>query len=228
MKQIKFFTLTISIILLTALSAAAFFPPDGRGPLGTKRLQMMQAVLGLTDGQSKALKEVFADARENMQAILQDNNLKRKDMKVLRTLSGKFKEEGSKELATVLTTEEIQAMREQLFAANAHEFILLSPEDKQVSLQDLLGFDAEKASQVVTILEQKKSQHELVLANLGYNTEQIASFRQELITQREKTKQSLEEILTQEQMELLEKIRDNRRQQGYGPFSPFAAERQLP
>lgn len=228
MKQVKFFTLTISIVLSTALSAAAFGPLEGRGPFGVKHLQMMQTILDLTDEQSKAVEEVFADVRGNMQVILHGYDLKRQDMKVLRTLTGKFQEEGRKELATVLTIEEMQAMLEQLFAGNALEFILLSPEDKQVSLQDTLGFDTEKASRVVGILEQKKFQYELVLANLGYDPEQIVTLCQELIFQREKVKQSLEEILYQEQIELLEKIGNNRRQQGHGSFAPFATEGQLP
>ena len=228
MKQVQFFTLTISIVLLTALSVAAFGPPESRRPFSAQHLQMMQTILGLTDEQSKSVEEIFADAKGNIRIFLQGYNLKRQDMKVLRTLIAKFKEEGKKELATVLTTEEMQAMQEQLFAGNTFGFIQLSSEDKQVSLQDTLGFDTEKASRVVRILEQKKSQHEQVLTSLGYDPEQIVMFRQELIAQREKVKQSLEEVLSQEQMELLEKIENNRRQQGHGPFAQFVTERQLP
>ena len=228
MKQSKIFTLTISIILFSALCAVAFGPPENRGSFGARHLQMMQTVLGLTDEQSMDVQEVFADSRKNMAAILQDNNLNKQDLIVLRTLTAKFQEEGREELTAVLTAEEVQAMQEQVFAGNALEFILLSSEDKHVRLQNVPGFDTEKANRVVAILEQKKSQHELVLANLGYDTGKIAAFLQDLIAQREKVKQRLEGILSQEQTELFEKIGKNRRQQGHGSFSPFAMERQLP
>ncbi len=223
MKQKKIFTLVISMVLLAACGAAAFGPPEGGGHFGTKQLQMMQTILDLTDEQSTAVKKVFTDTRNNILMIIENNGLQRNDMKVLRTLTGKFKEEGQKQLATVLSEEEIQVMHEKLFTENTLTFILLPSAEKQAWLQDTLGLDAERAGQVSTLLEQKKSQHKQVLVNLGYDAEQIVKFRQELIAQRQDAKKSLQKILSMQQMDLFEKISTRMKLAERGPFAPFGA-----
>ena len=75
MKQIKLITLAISLVLLTARIAAAFCPPEDRCPFGVKHLQMMQAILNLTDEQSTVVENMFTDVRKNTQVIIKNYNL---------------------------------------------------------------------------------------------------------------------------------------------------------
>ncbi len=227
MKQAKIITLSIFMILLTAMGAVAFGPPKDQGPFNTKQLQMMQAILDLTDEQNTAVKEIFAGARKNIQMLAQNNHLKRKDIQVLRTLINKFKEEGQEQLATVLDEEEIQVMCEKLSTENTLAFILLPSAEMQLRLQDILGLATERANEVAAIFEQKKAQHNQVLINLGFDTEQIILFQQELIAQLDDVKQSLEEILSLEQMEIFEKVSSRMRMADRGSFTTFENERLL-
>ena len=223
MQQKFFFILLISTVLLTAWGAAAFGPPTGDSRFGTKQLQMMQTILDLTDEQSAAVQKVLTETRNNISMIIKNSDLQKKDMQVLRTLAGRFKEEGQKQLATVLSDQEIEAMRDKLFAENTHTFILLPAAEKQAWLQDTVGLDAERADKVTAILEQKKLQHEQVLVNLGYDTKQVVQLRQELLVQQQDVKKRLQEILSLEQMDRFEKISRRMRLTGRGPFGQFEA-----
>lgn len=225
MKRTQQITLAILTVLLTAWNAQAHGPQGATGSFGTRHLAMMQTVLDLTDKQTATVKEIFNNGRQDISKLVKQHNFKRSDMGVMRAVTGKFRQDAFAQLETLLSKEQLRTLRKEIIEQAPMEFILLSKEEKQIRLQDVLELNEEEADQVATVFEQEKAKHEAVLTNLGFSPEQMLAFRQDMLTQREEIKRELGEILSVEQMEQFEEISSRmKNQKGRSPFRPFTTE----
>jgi Spy/CpxP family protein refolding chaperone len=224
MKKTKLIALAGLIAFLTAWNVTAHDLSGAKGSFGTKHLEMMQVVLDLTDEQSGAMQKIFASNMQNIQAIIKHHGLKRSDMRVMRTVTGKFRQDAQEQLKTVLTQSQILKLREELSQNGILGFILLSQEEKQTRLQNILGVDEENAGQIVAVLEQERAKHRKIMGNLGFDSEQMPTFQQSMLAQREEIKKELSEILNAEQLEQFEKLSHRMQQRRGDHFGPFATK----
>ncbi len=223
MKQATFITFIVFTVLFTVLSATAHGFKTNKKPYGNMgmRMAVVQSMLALNDEQAKSVETIF---KANMQAtreIIKNHGLTREDMKVMRTMQGKFKQQTMENIAEILDQEQLQTLRKEFFDDSPFAFTQLAETETRELLQDSLGISEEEASQVFSTLEEMKSKREIVLVNLGFDHEQMISFRKDMEAQRKEMQENLSTVLSNEQLEQLEEFRNRMSQRRQGPNSQF-------
>jgi hypothetical protein len=223
MKQATYITLVIFTVLFAVLSATAHGFKDNIGPYGNidMRMTMIQSMLDLNDEQTKDVENIFRANMRETKEIIKSHGLTRGDIKVMRMMQNKFRQQTMENLAVILDQEQLMTLRQDVFGNSPFAFIELAAIETPELLLESLGISEEEASQVLSILEEMKNKREIVLVNLGFDHEMVASFRQDMESKRNEMQEDLRTVLSNEQLEQLEEFRSRMSQKRQGQLSHF-------
>ena len=221
MKPGKLIALTTLAIALTAWGVTAYEPQTGNEFFYGSHQGMMQEQLDLTDEQADAVQEILVDGQETLTILFEHHGLEYKNVRRMRREMVKFRQQNLKKLTTILNEEQFQILHQEIFNNGPLAFMLLPEEERIVHMQELLGLSDEDACLVAAILEDGEGQRDNLLDNAGVNPIEMEVLRQDMASRREELKESLREILNDEQMEQVDEFSSRMKlwNRGYGvPF----------
>jgi phosphoribosylanthranilate isomerase len=153
----------------------------------TYRHGMLLTQLDLSKEQTDSVQEIFVDEKKVMSFHFASHSPEYQDMQQLQKEIRKFRKQSPEKLSAVLNQKQRQILRLEIIASCPLEFLQLSDEEKFSFVQDIL-------------------QRENFLYDLGFNPVEMIALRQDVENHCQELKQSLSEILDEDQMEQLETL----------------------
>ncbi len=202
MKRVSFVVFVILTVFLTVSGASACGSEAGKGHFGAMgaRMAVMQSMFALNAEEVLIMEDIFNSNKHATREIARSHGLTRDDLKIMRTMQGKFKQLRLESLAKFLNEEQLQTLRKEIFADFPFTFIELGETEKQEFLQNALGVSEEEASQVISSMVEVKTRREIVMENLGFDIERIGAFREDMKKQRNEMKERLGTVLSNDQI----------------------------
>jgi hypothetical protein len=204
----KTFLMVVLAIGLAAFGMLANAQPPPQFHTKGGPPEMLQIVLALTDEQTTVVNEIVADNRKKMAEILENSSLTRQDLGLLHGITNKFTQTGTENLAAIFNKQQLQILHREVSNKSPLGYIVLSAREKLNLLKNALPMDKEQTHLVTTLIAHETTKQGIVLENLDLNPEEILAFHEAMDTQREEMLEKLSTVLSEKQLELFMRIKD--------------------